>query len=90
MIAHLASLSRLEFDEADALQIKEDLTRMIAFVEKLQEIDTTGVEPLLHMTENKDIFRADETNSALPRNIALGLAPDADDQYFYVPKVIKK
>ncbi len=90
MIGNLASLARLEFSEEDTLQIREDLTRMIRFVEKLQEIDTAGVEPLLHMTDNQDILRADISRPGLDRALALQLAPDADDAYFYVPKVIKK
>ncbi|MFT4024750.1 MAG: Asp-tRNA(Asn)/Glu-tRNA(Gln) amidotransferase subunit GatC [Flavihumibacter sp.] len=90
MIGHLAALARLEFNEEETLRISEDLKRMIAFVEKLQELDTTGVEPLLHMTENVDIFRADEVQPSLDRATALAIAPDADDAYFFVPKVIKK
>jgi aspartyl-tRNA(Asn)/glutamyl-tRNA(Gln) amidotransferase subunit C len=89
-IDQLASLARLEFNEADTIQIREDLARMIAFVEKLQELDTTGVEPLLHMTDQLDVVREDILQGSLPRNTAMALAPDGDGQYFYVPKVIKK
>ncbi len=90
MIGHLASLARLEFSDEETARIGDDLKRMIAFVEKLQELDTTGVEPLLHMTENVDIFRTDEVQPSLDRATALAIAPDADNQYFFVPKVIKK
>ncbi|HOA38678.1 MAG TPA: Asp-tRNA(Asn)/Glu-tRNA(Gln) amidotransferase subunit GatC [Flavihumibacter sp.] len=89
-IHHLASLARLEFNEEETRQISEDLKRMITFVEKLQELDTTGVEPLLHMTENVDIFRADTVQPSLDRATAMAIAPDADNEYFFVPKVIKK
>ena len=89
-IHHLASLARLEFNEEETRQISEDLKRMITFVEKLQELDTTGVEPLLHMTENVDIFRADIVQPSLDRATAMAIAPDADNEYFFVPKVIKK
>lgn len=89
-IEQLASLARLEFNEQDTIQIREDLARMIAFVEKLQELDTSGVEPLLHMTDQQDILRNDELKGALSRKAAMALAPDGDEQYFYVPKVIKK
>lgn len=90
MIGQLARLSRLHIDEADAVQLTDDLGRMIHFVEKLQELDTTGVEPLLHMTDNVDVLRPDEASVPLARSVALSIAPDADDQYIYVPKVIKK
>jgi aspartyl-tRNA(Asn)/glutamyl-tRNA(Gln) amidotransferase subunit C len=90
MIGQLARLSRLHIDEADAQQLTDDMGRMIHFVEKLQELDTAGVEPLLHMTDNVDILRPDEASVPLDRRVALSIAPDADDQYIYVPKVIKK
>ncbi|KYP13010.1 Asp-tRNA(Asn)/Glu-tRNA(Gln) amidotransferase subunit GatC [Flavihumibacter sp. CACIAM 22H1] len=90
MIGQLARLSRLHLEEADAVQLVGDLGRMIHFVEKLQELDTNGVAPLLHMTDNVDVLRPDEAGTPLPRATALSIAPDADSQYFYVPKVIKK
>lgn len=90
MIRQLANLSRLEFDEADIERLRGDLGRMIGFVEKLQELDTTGIEPVLHMTDNLDILRADVLETPLDRKRALDLAPDTNDQYFFVPKVIKK
>ncbi len=90
IIVELAALARLEFNEEEAHRIREDLARMISFVEKLQEIDTTGVEPLLHMTDMEDNLREDNLEGSMNRETALSLAPDADSQYIYVPKVIKK
>lgn len=90
MIAQLASLARLEFNEEETLRIQDDLARMISFVEKLGELDTTGVEPLLHMTEIRNNLRDDLPRGSMDRQVALSIAPDADQQYFYVPKVIKK
>jgi len=90
MIRQLASLARLEFDEVDTIQIREDLARMIGFVEKLQELDTTGVEPLLHMSGTRDVLRDDEIKGSMGREDAMKVAPDTDGKYFYVPKVIKK
>ena len=62
LVEKLANLSRLEFDEAEKEEIKNDLEKMIGFIDKLNELDTTGVEPLLHMSENINIFRKDEVN----------------------------
>ena len=90
MIKQLAQLSRLHIEETDLPRLKEDLGKMIHFVEKLEELDTTGVEPLLHMTDNVDVLRPDQLTPALDRSTAMSNAPDADDQYIYVPKVIKK
>jgi aspartyl-tRNA(Asn)/glutamyl-tRNA(Gln) amidotransferase subunit C len=63
---------------------------MIAFVEKLNELDTTGVAPLLHMSDNVNILREDEVKGSINRQTALKNAPLHDEQFFKVPKVIKK
>ncbi len=57
LIDKLANLARLQFDAAEKASIKNDLQRMISFVEKLKEVDTTGTAPLLHMTEAIDVYR---------------------------------
>ncbi|HTL08567.1 MAG TPA: Asp-tRNA(Asn)/Glu-tRNA(Gln) amidotransferase subunit GatC [Chitinophagaceae bacterium] len=90
LIDNLANLSRLRFTDQEKLEIKNDLERMIAFVEQLKEVDTTGVEPLLHMTDAMNAFREDEVKGSMQKETALANAPLADDNYFMVPKVIKK
>ncbi len=89
MIDNLAALSRLRFNEHDKEEIKHDLQRMISFVEKLNEVDTSGVEPLLHMSEVMDVYREDIVEGSMPKAEALANAPASDDQFFKVPKVIK-
>ena len=86
----LAHLSRLQFDEAERKAIKSDLQRMIAFVEKLNELDLEGVEPLLYMTDEINVLRDDEVKKSITREEALKNAPLHDSQFFKVPKVIKK
>ncbi|MEO6315902.1 MAG: Asp-tRNA(Asn)/Glu-tRNA(Gln) amidotransferase subunit GatC [Chitinophagaceae bacterium] len=90
LIDNLANLARLKFDDAEKVEIKNDLQRMIAFVEKLQEVDTTGTEPLLHMTDAMNAFREDEVTGSMEKETALANAPGAGGGYFKVPKVIKK
>ena len=63
---------------------------MISFVEKLQEIDTTGDEPLLHMSEASNVYREDVVSGSIDRSTGLLNAPDSDGVYFRVPQVIKK
>jgi aspartyl-tRNA(Asn)/glutamyl-tRNA(Gln) amidotransferase subunit C len=60
------------------------------FIEKLNELDTSGVEPLLHMSENQNILREDEVVGMISREMALKNAPLHDGQFFKVPKVIRK
>ncbi len=90
MIDKLAHLSKLQFNKTEREIIKTDLQRMIQFVEKLNELDTTGVAPLLHMSNNENILREDTIKGSIDRKEALKNAPVKDDQYFKVPKVIKK
>jgi aspartyl-tRNA(Asn)/glutamyl-tRNA(Gln) amidotransferase subunit C len=90
MVDKLAHLARLEFNDSDRQEIKTDLQRMIAFVEKLNELDLTGVEPLLHMSNRVNVLREDEIKGSVDRESALKNAPLHDDKFFKVPKVIKK
>jgi aspartyl-tRNA(Asn)/glutamyl-tRNA(Gln) amidotransferase subunit C len=88
LIDNLANLARLQFDDAEKEGIKKDLQRMITFVEKLNELDTTGVEPLLHMSDEVNVLREDVLNGSVSREEALKNAPSTDGIYFKVPKVI--
>ena len=90
MVDKLAHLARLKFDEVGKQEIKSDLQRMIGFVEKLNELNLDGVEPLMHMTDEVNVFRDDEIRGSVSREQALRNAPSHDDQFFKVPKVIKK
>ena len=90
MVDKLAHLARLSFDEAGKAQIRGDLQRMIHFVEKLNELDLEGVEPLMHMTREVNVLREDEIRGSITREEALRNAPSHDQQFFKVPKVIKK
>jgi len=90
MVDKLAHLARLQFDEVEKASIKTDLQRMIRFVEKLNELDTTGVEPLLHMSDNVNVLREDEVKGSIGRTEGLKNAPVQDGVFFKVPKVIKK
>jgi len=90
LVDKLAHLARLKFDVAEKEEIKKDLQKMIAFVEKLNELDTTGVEPLLHMSDEVNALREDEVKGSISREDALKGAPVHDEQFFKVPKVIKK
>ena len=90
LIDNLSNLARLEFNAAEKAAIGQDLQRMIGFVEKLGELDTTGVEPLLHMSPETDVLRDDLPGGSISRQEALSIAPATDGVYFEVPKVIRK
>jgi aspartyl-tRNA(Asn)/glutamyl-tRNA(Gln) amidotransferase subunit C len=90
LIDNLSNLARLEFSATEKDAIKQDLQRMIGFVEKLSGLDTTGVEPLLHMSPQTNVLRDDEPQGSISREEALSVAPATDGIYFEVPKVIRK
>jgi aspartyl-tRNA(Asn)/glutamyl-tRNA(Gln) amidotransferase subunit C len=89
LVDKLANLARLKFEASEKEEIKADLQKMIAFVEKLNELDTTGVEPLIHMTDEINSLREDEVTGSISRDEALRNAPVHDGKVFKVPKVIK-
>ncbi len=89
LVEKLAHLSRLHFNETEKAEIKNDLQRMIAFVEKLNELNLDDVKPLLHMSEEINVLREDEVKEALNRKDALKNSPLHDEVFFKVPKVIK-
>jgi aspartyl-tRNA(Asn)/glutamyl-tRNA(Gln) amidotransferase subunit C len=85
----LAHLARLEVKPEDEQKMLGDLSGMLAFVEKLQEVNTEGVLPLTSMTHEVNQMREDIVLNELSREQALVNAPVKDHQYFRVPKVIE-
>lgn len=90
LIDDLAHLSRLNFNESEKVSIKKDMEQMISFVEKLNEVDTTGIAPLLHITPSENIFREDILDGSISREEAFTNVPKTDGTYILVPKVIQK
>lgn len=87
-VDEIAHLARLEFDEASKGEILNDMNNMLAFVDKLNELDTDNVEPLIYMTEEKNVLRPDEPEITITQKEALKNAPKKDSDYFKAPKVI--
>lgn len=90
LLDKLADLARLYIEPAEREGLKQDLQRMISFVEKLQELDTAGTEPLLQMSGSVNVLRDDIVQGSISRDEALLNAPDTDGVFFKVPKVIRK
>ena len=90
LVDKLAHLSRLQFNDAEKEQVQADLQKMIQFIEKLNELNTTGVAPLLHMSDGINVLREDEVKGSISRTEALQNAPQHDGVFFKVPKVIKQ
>lgn len=86
-IERLAGLSKLQFSETEKSELIDDMSRILTFVEQLNEVDTEGVEPLLHMSEAKNVLRNDEPKTSITQQEGLKNAPVKDSDFFKVPKV---
>ena len=88
-VEYLARLAGVELDEAEKETFSRQLLRIVGYVEKLNELDLTGVPPTAHTQDLTDVFREDKCRPGLSQEAALRMAPDRQGDYFRVPKVIK-
>lgn len=86
-VAHLA---RLELSAAEKPEIIKDMNKILGFMDKLNEVDTTGVEPLVYMTDDENVLRDDVVKQVITTSEALENAPEHDGSHFLVAKVINK
>lgn len=89
LLNKIAHLARLEFDEETAEEMMTDMSKIITWVEKLNEVDTDGVEPLTTMSHEVNVLREDLVKPHLSHERALKNAPQKDSDYFRVPKVLE-
>ena len=90
LIQDIAKLSKLKFDDSAEEKMKVDLEKMLDFVDKLNEIDTEGVDPLIYMSEEVNVLREDKVTEETSQKDSLKNAPEKDSDYFKVPTVLKK
>lgn len=90
MIEKIAGLAYLEFGEEEKEKIRQDLEQILTFVEKLRELDTENVEPLVYLSDKKDVLREDRMIPTITIEEALLNAPERSGGFFKVPKVIRK
>lgn len=86
----MANLARLQLSDEEAESLKGDMNKILGYIETLNELDTSDVEPLEHVMEiTATTFRKDVAKEPLSHEDALKNAPDADSDYFRVPRVIE-
>ena len=88
-IKTVASLSRLRIREDETQEVTAQLDKFLTYVENLQAIDTTNIEPTTYALPMQNVFRADEVKPSLERELALSNAPLKEDGYFKVPRVLE-
>lgn len=89
LLDKIAHLARLEFDEKDAEKMMQDMTAVVNWVDRLKEVDTTGIEPLTSMSHEINALREDKVQGQLPQKEVLKNAPLKNENYFQVPKVLE-
>src|ERR1041384_6822516 len=89
-VDHIAHLARLEFESEAKEKILSDMNQMLAFVEKLNELNTENVEPLIYMNQEENNLREDIPQTSISQKDALKNAPKKDSDYFKVKKVVEK
>lgn len=87
-VENLAKLSKLSFEGKAKEQMRIDLENILEMCEKLKEVDTEGVEPLIYMTNSHTVLREDTVMQEITHEEALKNAPKKDSDFFRVPKVI--
>ncbi len=88
VISKLARLSKLKFNEDEMKLISNDLSKMLDFINQLQDLDTEGIDPLIHVNEEINNWREDQVQGMISQEEALSNSPVKDGTYFKLPKVL--
>ena len=88
-VEYVANLARLELSEAQKEKFAGQLGEILQYVEKLNDLDTSEVEPMLHAIAQQNVWREDVTGQSLPRKEALQNAPEDSEGCFKVPRIIE-
>ena len=88
-VQHVATLARLDFNEEDIAQFTHQLARILDYIGKLNELDTTDVAPTSHPLPLRNVVKEDVAKSSYNRDTVLEGAPSVEEGYFEVPKVIE-
>ena len=88
-VRKVAKLARLDLTEAEIEEFTGQLGAILEYVEKMNELDTAEVEPLAHCLPISNVFRTDEVRESLGAEKTLANAPQRDDSFFKVPKILE-
>lgn len=88
IIDHIANLSKLEFNNEEKANIRQDMNKIINFMSKLSEVDTEGLDPLIFMSHEINRLREDQSKVTVSKGDALKNAAKHDSDYFRIPKVL--
>ena len=89
-IHKIADLARIHIDESEVDKLIPEMNKILSFMEKLNELDTTNVKPLVYMNEATNVWREDEVKQEISVEEGLKNAAVHNDSFFFVPKIIEK
>lgn len=87
-VQYIADLAHITLDDAATRRMVHDLGRILEYVAKLDELDTSGADPMMHVLEVTNVFRDDTVGDSLDHDDALENAPRTDGAYFLVPRIL--
>jgi aspartyl-tRNA(Asn)/glutamyl-tRNA(Gln) amidotransferase subunit C len=87
-VEYVAGLAQLTLDEAEKERLVEELGAILEYMDKLNELDTSAIEPMMHVLAIQNVMREDEVTASLDRDTALANAPKTDGAYFLVPRIL--
>jgi aspartyl-tRNA(Asn)/glutamyl-tRNA(Gln) amidotransferase subunit C len=88
-VRHIARLARLSFNENEERKLAEEMSKILSYMETLNELDTDAIPPMAHVLDASNVYRVDEAKARISHEEALSNAPDHDGEFFRVPKVIE-
>ncbi len=88
-ISHVAGLARLKLADSEKELFSKQVDSIISYIDKLNELDTSGIKPTAHVLPISNVFREDELKTSLPRDRALQNSPVKDESFYRVPKIIE-
>jgi len=87
-VEYVAGLAQLSLSDTAKEKLAKELGDILSYIEKLNELDTEGIEPMMHAMPLTNVLREDRVEPSLPRELALKNAPNTDGEYFLVPKIL--
>jgi len=88
-VEYVANLAQLRLTAREIDTFTSQLDQIVSYMDKLDELDTSGIEPMFHALDMSNVFRSDRVEPSLPQVEALGISPEKEDGFFVVPKVIE-
>jgi len=89
-VEYVANLAQLTLDDATKDKLAGELQGILGYIERLNELDTEGVEPMMHAIDVSNVMRDDTTDPWMTREQALMNAPETDGEYVIVPRILEQ